>query len=434
MPSNKRFAMSARSILILSLGLNLVLGAWVLATFCRAPVDVAALPATEAPAAKSLPVWRLKRTNIIEVATNRVDAPGFRWSLVETNDFEAYVANLRGIGCPDYTVRHLLIGEIEELYSKREEALERPGAFWETPGQRRALETRIHHEQAALEEEKRALLLRLVGVQWSGKAEREWVTEDTAPLVLGFLADEKALRLMDAMMRLEKLSQAFQDETDRIVIDTDEPRLEGILVGAKRELESGLTPGEVEEAILRGVNLVKSFMERDGLIGIPLTGDELRRMTAIASRGKNFITMGLRVELDGHRHGEDQEMEKIIKQVSPEAEREIQALLGPQRTANYERSKDAAFREFAGTARRLELPLELAVKAYDIRRAAEAAAQELKANAQMTPEQRRVALDAMRRETEQAIAVAVGAPAAKEFFRDDRGWTRTAFGPKEARR
>ena len=162
--------MTARSILILSLGLNLILGGWVMAKLRRAPAGVAPLAATGTPAANSVPLWRVRRTNVTEVLTNRVNAPRFRWSVLETNDFEAYVANLRGIGCPDHTIRHLVTREIEALFAERETAAGQAGPFWETPRQRRARERRTHREQAAMEEEKRAILRRLFGVDWSVKA------------------------------------------------------------------------------------------------------------------------------------------------------------------------------------------------------------------------------------------------------------------------
>jgi hypothetical protein len=123
-------------------------------------------------------------------------------------------------------------------------------------------------------------------------------------------------------------------------------------------------------------------------------------------------------------------------QLSPEAEREIAGLLGPQRFTAYERSKDEAFREFAGIASGLEqpLPLEATVKAYDIRRAAEAAVRQLDSNLEMAGDQKRAALEGIRRETEQAITAAVGTTAAKEFFRQDRGWARNTFGARGAKR
>ena len=428
--------MSARSILILSLGLNLALAAWIAAKLHRAPAASirAAGLAEEAIRARPYPAWRLSQTDVIEVTTNRVDAPGFRWSQLETNDFEAYVANLRGIGCPSHTVRHLVVGEVEALYEAREAGVERTGSFWETASQRRSREARVHREQAALEEERRALLRRLVGLDWSGKAEREWVTDDFLCLVIGFLTEDQVVRLVDAGMSLEKRTRAFQDETDGIVIDTDEPRLEALLVEAKRELESGLTPAEVQEATLRVVNLAKMFMDRDSLAGVSLTGDELRRLTAITALDKDFITLALRSELEGSRHGKKTEAEDLVKEVSPVAEREIRAMLGESRLAVYERSKDPAFREFAGTARQLKMPLDSTVKVWEIRRAAETAARELKALEGVSAAERRAALEAMRRETEQAIKMAVGAELVKEFFHEDRGWALKAFGAKEAKR
>ena len=428
--------MSARSILILSLGLNLALTAWIAAKLHRAPAASirAAGAVEETTPARPDPAWRVRRTNVIEVTTNRVDAPGFRWSQLETNDFEAYVANLHGIGCPGHTVRHLVVGEVEALYEGREAEIERTGSFWETASQRRSREARAHRAQAALEEEKRALLRRLVGVDWSAKAEREWSTDDYLCLVIGFLTDDQAVRLVHAAMSLEKRTRAFRDETDGIVIDTDEPNLEALLVEAKRELESGLTPAEVEEATLRGVNVLKMFMGSDSLAGVSLTGDELRRLTAMAARDKDFITVALRSELEGSRHGRKTEMEDLVKEVSPMAEREIRAMLGESRLAAYDRSKDPAFREFAGTARQLNLPLDSTVKAWEIRHAAETAARELKALEGIGSRERRAALEAMRRETEQAIKMAVGAEAVKEFFREDRGWALKAFGAKEAKR
>jgi len=426
---------NARSILIISLGLNLVLGTWVGAKLWRAPVSPAAVPTSDVPVARSLPLWSLAKTNVIEVSTNHVDPTRFRWASLETNDFEAYVANLRGINCPEHIVRHLVMGEIEALYAERITDAERSGSFWETPRQRRMREGQTRREQIALENERREITQRLFHVPWSLKAEREWVTDENACLIIGFIPDEKAMRLVDTVMRLETQARFFNEETDHIVIDTDEPRLEAMLVEAKVQMEFGLSPLEVEEATLRGINLAISFMDGKSLVGVSLTGDELRRITAISSRGKDFITLGLRAELDEERDGE-KNIQEIMMQLSPEAEREIAGLLGPQKFAAYVRSKDGAFREFAEIGSRLEqpLPLEVTVKAYDIRRAAEAAVRQLNSSEELSGEQKRAGLEGIRRETEQSITAAVGATAAKEFFRQDRGWARTTFGARGAKR
>jgi hypothetical protein len=427
--------MSARSILILSLGLNFVLAAWVVGRSRRTAASSfthSTQAESAAPAAKSLPVWHVKRTNVIEVTTNRVDAPGFHWSQIETNYYDVFVANLRGVGCPEKTIRSLILADVEELYAERLADAEEPELFWATDSQRVARERRMVEKQGVLAEEKCALLMRLVGAGWSAKAMHEWVSQKEAAFILGFMPDESALRLMETVMQMEHRARAFQSETKRIVIDTDEPRLEAVIAESRRALTACVTPAEAEELLLRAYDLGTGFAEDDRLAGVTVSGAELRQMAAIGSRELDLVDMVLRQELDRPKDNED--MEERLKRVSPTAEAEIHRLLGDQRFAAYTRSKDESFRDYARAARQHELPVDTAIKAYDIRRMAEAAARELKANRDLAPEQRRAALDAMRREAEQAMRLAVGAQAMGDFYRADTGWARSAFGPQGGRK
>jgi hypothetical protein len=43
----------------------------------------------------------------------------FRWSEIEASDYRKYVANLRGIGCPEQTVRDIITADVHSLYGKR---------------------------------------------------------------------------------------------------------------------------------------------------------------------------------------------------------------------------------------------------------------------------------------------------------------------------
>jgi hypothetical protein len=173
------------------------------------------------------------------------------------------------------------------------------------------------------------------------------------------------------------------------------------------------------------------MMEHQQYAGVSITGNELRRITAISIRGRDPIDLALRSELD-HAADRDGDIEDLLRETPPEAQREIAELLGDRFPA-FERSKDAAFQEFAGASERLSLPMDSAVKAYEIRRAAESAARDVRNAPGMDAQQRRAALEAMRKETEQALASVVGSPAVKEFFQSDRGWARSAFGAREAK-
>ncbi len=49
----------------------------------------------------------------VSVATNR-----FRWDKVESTDYFQYIANLRTVGCPDETVRDIVLADVRKLYAR----------------------------------------------------------------------------------------------------------------------------------------------------------------------------------------------------------------------------------------------------------------------------------------------------------------------------
>lgn|GEM_PF-6735921 len=424
--------MNARSILIVSLGLNLALGCWVFARWQRtASPDGAARPgqvSLTAPEAKSVPVWRTLRTNVTEFMTNRVDAPGFRWSQLETNDYESYAANLRGVGCPEHVVRQMLMAELEEHYAERRAEAEQADVFWETESQREARRLEILREHRRLDTEQRALIARILGVTWSAKAFKDYVEEEEAGFLVGFLSDDAALRVMDAALRIEEESKLFKAETRGIVIDTDEPRLEALVAESRQRIEQAVTPAEAQELLLRMSDLANGFIFGNRLAGVSLTGEELRQVAAITAQARDLVGLALINVFDDHRPGHD--LEEMLDKLPPEALPGIRQLLGPERAAAFERSMNRDFREFARAAHQSELPVDSAIKAFEIRRAAEAAAREVKAIEGLDLAQRNSSLEALRRETELAMRQVVGEKAMKEFFRADRGWVRDAFTAK----
>jgi hypothetical protein len=428
--------MNARSILIVSLGLNLVVAGWAVARWQRTSgpggPSQSASCSLSVSEAKSFPVWRVQRTNVLEVVTNRVDAPGFHWSQIETNDYEAYAANLRAVGGPEHVVRQMLMAEIEEHYADRRADAENYSNFWETESQRDARQLESLREQRRLDIEKRALLARILGVTWSVKAFDEYVREEEAAIILGCLSDDAALRLMDAGMRVDPEKDLFRAETKRVVIDIDEPRLEALIVELRRGMEQAVSPAEAEELLLRLADLVSGFSgflsDDHRFSGVSLNGDELRRIAAICARHEDLVDLMLRHELDPSRNGPD--LDDLIGRFPASALPEIRQLIGPERSAALERSMDKDFREFAQAAREAELPVESAIKAFDIRCAAEAAARELKAIEDLDPAQRNASLKALKRETELALRQVVGEKAMEDFFQADRGWGHSAFATK----
>jgi hypothetical protein len=48
----------------------------------------------------------------------------FHWSQIESADYRTYVTNLRGIGCPEQTIRDLVKADVDNLYASRRQPLE----------------------------------------------------------------------------------------------------------------------------------------------------------------------------------------------------------------------------------------------------------------------------------------------------------------------
>ena len=74
----------------------------------------------------------------------RTSVTPFHWDQVVSSDFFAYRDNLRAVGCPDRTLRDILLSEVNRTYAARADDLIRPIAsrFWDV------LAEMVHDEKA----------------------------------------------------------------------------------------------------------------------------------------------------------------------------------------------------------------------------------------------------------------------------------------------
>lgn len=82
--------------------------------------------------------------------------PAFQWSQLDAPDFPAFIQNLRGIGCPEATIRDIVAGELSEIYAAKRLSAEQ--AIASAPElAREVLEQRLH----SLESEEASVLASL---------------------------------------------------------------------------------------------------------------------------------------------------------------------------------------------------------------------------------------------------------------------------------
>jgi hypothetical protein len=97
----------------------------------------------------------------LTVAVQTSSAAGFRWSQLESEDYPTYISNLRGIGCPEQTIREIITADLDDLFApRRQPLLFRLGSSTASAPERKEAETRLR----SLRQEEAALLRELFGL------------------------------------------------------------------------------------------------------------------------------------------------------------------------------------------------------------------------------------------------------------------------------
>src|SRR5207247_3949875 len=93
----------------------------------------------------------------------------FSWREVESDDYPTYIANLRDIGCPEQTIRDIIIADVNALYSRRRalEIVTAEQQWWRPEPDSNVVQVATEKTRV-LEDERRALLARLLGTNWEG--------------------------------------------------------------------------------------------------------------------------------------------------------------------------------------------------------------------------------------------------------------------------
>src|SRR5208282_183922 len=125
----------------------------------------------------------------------------FNWSQLESTDYRQYIANLRAIGCPESTLRDIIMTDVMRLYAQRRGQYYQNGRefkFWETDEKRALKQTQLEEREkqlAQIDKELPAVLRELLGVNYERELNKYFVDTDEDNRRLAFLSDDKRDRL-----------------------------------------------------------------------------------------------------------------------------------------------------------------------------------------------------------------------------------------------
>lgn len=335
--------MRGRAALWFSLGVNVALAA----TLWR----VLTLPDPTAPASHptqfdALTQPGLIRTNVV------VRRENFVWSQIESEDYPTYIANLRAIGCPEPTIRDIIVAEVTQHFARRRATEVITGAqqWWRYEPDPEVAWAAINQVRT-LEDERRALLTSLLGPDWESADYPMPSIETLAPLdgpILGELPAEIRLAVQQIENAALERREEYLAAREAAELEPDPMELARLRRQTRAELGAVLDPEALEEYLLRFSHEAAEL--RRNLRAFDPSPEEFRTLFhALDPLDQKMVQLGSNTDpvTVSHRQALEQEMDRIVQQLLP-----------PERIEQYQLSQDPLYQQARDIARGAGAPPE----------------------------------------------------------------------------
>jgi hypothetical protein len=389
--------MRSRTWLFVSLGINvLLLGAWFLARRGHAQNEPPLPPAVERQTAY--------RTNVV------VRRQNFTWEEVESADYVTYINNLRSIGCPEKTIRDIIVADVNEHYARRRlTEVESPEQQWWRSDPDPELINKAAAKVKELEAERKTLLTKLLGSGWETDSNAAPPTRAGISLtgpILGDISPAAKQFVYDASVRAEQRIDGYQEAQRQADKPIDPKEISKIRKELRAELTKVLNQQQMEEYLLRYAPTSNQL--RDELHGMDLTPDEFRTLfhqrDPIAS------------DPDLNYVGDDPTRLKHKAELQAQQDEVMHKALGEERYAVYELNKDPVFRQSQATAEKLGVPAESIIPIYQINRLTQSELERIRADDTMTNEEKVEALAAAKVDQQKSLEKILGPEAFQRWL------------------
>jgi hypothetical protein len=343
------------------------------------------------------------RTNVV------VRRQLFTWAEVESSDYSTYIANLRRIGCPEATIRDIIVADVNDAYARKiaTEVVTTDQQWWRSnpdPEIQRAAIEKLRR----LDGERRELLNSLLGAGWDRGPLDALVANPSSPApqavisltgpVLGVLPAETKQMVQSINLQA---TQRLNDYLARVAAAGEQPdpaELARLRQQTRNELARLLTPIQLEEYLLRysenGMRLREQFR------GLDLEPDEFRNVfRAVDLIDQQLQLLGGTNDLAGVRRR---------AQLEQQRERALEQALGEERYRAYQITRDPAFVQAKAAAQSAGATAEAAFGLYQINKAVEEERRRINADRTLTTAERIERLQHVVTEQEKSLLALFG--------------------------
>jgi len=347
----------------------------------------------------------------------------FRWRQLESEDYRTYIERLRSIGCPEDTIRDIVISDLDKLMAPRLQAANGRRAdlqFWHSEEEELANDRDlrdVRRQQREVDREKRAVIEELLGVDLVRERMRLRGEQDYYERRMAFLPEERRTGLRKVLEHYDELEQGIREKEwdEGVPLSAHErAQLRKLREQRQTEIDGLLSPAEREQYGLwmsESANAVRS-----ATYGMEITKEEF---LVIYEAQKAFDQQWAASDPEMMDEGGRQRWGTARQQM----ETDLQRQLGPERFAEYKRGQDPDFHQLSAAATRFKLPKETSKQAYEVKRAFLEIRQTMDANPALSPEQRQQALHAVQQESERTMRSLLGENAFRYYLRTgDTSW------------
>lgn len=356
-------------------------------------------------------------------------APGsnqFHWAQLESEDYRTYVTRLRAIGCPEQTVRDIIIADLDKLLAPelraaqgRREQLK----YWH-PEEEEMLNdvdpTEVFQREREVDKRKRDILRELVNADLARERMKSSGQEDYYERRLRFLPEQRRTQVRELLEKFDEAERLVQEkETSEAggLSGADREQLKALRKQREAELAALLSPGEHQLYELWLSPVANEV--RHATYGMDATEQEFR---AIYQARKAYEDNW------AQREGEllDPATEQQMAQARAEMDAQILASLGPERFGMYQRGQDHDYHLLSALVTRFKLPKDKAGEVYGYKVVTAGYRADLARDTTLNPQQKEDALRAISEETRQTVRGVLGPKAYQYYIRTGQGrWMET---------
>ena len=345
----------------------------------------------------------------------------FTWSVVEAEDFEQLATNLRAIGCPERTVRDIVIARGRRALEQVSKEVEPKLPFW-TAGLCRTRANEEAERQARLAYEKLiARVERVVG--------QDVFLEDTEMMKLDELEGQALLRFALGPMPDETFDKvvaklawfgarhdALCSRTRGVWLETDEAELAQLREQYHREMAVLLPLPQSEEMTARLAMIPQ--LDRVNFEATDLTTADVRQLGLIRARFTDPLS-------ENHSFLDSDSLTDEQEQALQAAQRQF---LGEVRFAQLERAADGEFKTLFSLSQEHHLPRAAAEKVFDLRQLTAQEVAQLREDKALSEADRQQRIVQMQAEMQGAVLQVLGANASGQYLGRGGAWLTNVTG------